>query len=109
MFIKTNEPVESFKLDEGWNEYGIHTEVSFEGDRVIKKQTYDASPIIEACKAERNATADQRWGEMRKVATIPMAEYAKLLTCRDNAERRKLLRQFIQANPAYCTFDKYLK
>lgn len=103
------EPIESFKLDEGYDPYGTHTQVSFEGDRIIKKQTYDASPILEACKAERLATEGQKWGEMRKVATIPMAEYARLLACKDNTERRKLLRQFIQNNPAYCTFDKYLK
>lgn len=109
MLTKTNEPVESFKLDEGINEYGIHTQVSFEGDSVIKRQSYDANPILEACRAERIATEGQRWGEMRKVATIPMAEYAKLLTCKDNAERRKMIREFVQKNPHFCTFDKYLK
>jgi hypothetical protein len=109
MHIRTNEPVESFILDEGINEYGIHTQVSFEGDRVIKKQSYDASAMLEACKAERIATDGQRWGEMRKVGTIPMAEYAKFLAIKDNQERKKMIQRFLQQNPHFCTFDKYLK
>ena len=103
------EPIESFVLDEGVNEYGIHTQVSFEGDRVIKKQSFDAQPIIEACKAERIATADQRWGEMRKVGTIPMAIYTRYLTIKDPNERRIFLRKFLMENQAFVTFDKYVK
>lgn len=107
--IITNEPVESFKLDEGFDPYGTHTEVSFEGDRVIKKQTFDAQPLIEACKAERLATEGQRWGEMRKVGTIPMAIYAKAIAIKDNKERRNFLRNWLHQNPAFVTFDKYTK
>lgn len=102
------EPIESFVLDEGYDKYGIHTQVSFEGDRAIKKQTYDAEPLIEACKAERLATADQRWGEMRKVGSIPMAVYSRYLEIKDVQERRKFLRKWLHENQAFVTFDKYL-
>jgi superfamily I DNA/RNA helicase len=47
---------ESFKLDEGTNRHGIHTELIFQGDEVVQKQSFDASPILEAAKAERIAT-----------------------------------------------------
>ena len=103
------EPIESFVLDEGTNEYGIHTQVSFEGDRIIKKQSFDANPILEACAAERKATSGDRWGEMRKVGTIPMAIYTRYLTIKDPMERRIFLRKFLHENRGFVTFDNYLK
>lgn len=100
---------ESFKLDEGFNRQGIHTELIFQGDEVVKKQTYDASPFLEAAQAERIATAGQRWGEMRKVGTVPMAVYSQAMTIRDQAERQKYLLNWLKANPYMVTFDKFLK
>lgn len=100
---------ENVTVDEGVNAYGIRTRLHFEGDSLITQRTYDAEPLLEACKAERVATAGERWGEMRKVGSIPMAEYAKFLAIRDNAERQKALKAYLAANPAFVTFDRYLK
>ena len=105
----SNEPVESFVLDEGIDPFGIHTQVSFEGDRVIKKQTYDVEPLLEACKEERNATSGERWGEMRKVGSIPMAVYTRYLSIQGTKERQKFLRKWLKENPAFITFDRYMK
>ncbi len=102
-------PIESFELDEGTDAYGTQTRVKFEGDQIVKVQTFDAEPIVEACKAERNETAGQRWGEMRKVGSIPMAVYTKLLTIPDQRERHKYLRRWLRENPAFITFDKYAR
>lgn len=99
---------ESFKLDEGYNRHGIHTELIFQGDEVVKKQTFDAQPFLEAAHAERQATAGQRWGEMRKVGTVPMAVYAKSLEIQDQRERQEYLLGWLKANPAMVTFDKFL-
>lgn len=101
---------ESFKLDEGYNRHGIHTELIFQGDEVVQKQTFDASPILEAAKAERIATAGDRWGEMRKVGTIPIAIYNRIVATYPNQEeRRQAVLQYLKANPDFVTFDKFLK
>lgn len=101
---------ESFKLDEGVNRHGIHTELIFQGDEVVQKQTFDASPILEAAKAERIATAGERWGEMRKVGTIPIAIYNRIVTTyKTQDERRAAVLQFLKANENFVTFDKFLK
>ena len=99
---------ESFKLDEGVNRHGIHTELIFQGDEVVKSQTYDASPFLEAAHAERIATAGQKWGEMRKVGTVPMAVYQQAMTIRNQEERSKFLLGWLKANPYMVTFDKFL-
>ena len=88
--------------------YGNAIELSFEGDALIKKTTFDAQPLLEEAKAERNATAGERWGEMRRVGTIPMAVYAKAATIRDNKERRTYIQKWLRDNPAFVTFDRYL-
>lgn len=100
---------ENVTVDEGVNAYGIRTKLHFEGDSLITQRTYDAEPILDACAAERAATAGERWGEMRKVGTIPMAEYAKFLAIKDNAERVKAIRAYLAQNPRFVTFDRYLK
>lgn len=96
----------NFELDEGVNAYGIQTQVRFEGDQVVKVQTYDAEPLLEQCDAERKATAGQRWGEMRKVGTLPMVVYQKVLTLH-GTERQKFLRQWLRDNPKFISFEKY--
>lgn len=103
------EPIESFKMDEGYDRYGVHKEVIFEGDQVVQKFTYDAEPFLEQAKAERNATAGDRWGDGRKVGTIPMAVYAQVLQIQGAEERQKFLVKWLKENPAFVTFDKFLK
>ncbi len=100
---------DSFRLDEGYDHYGTHTELIFEGDQVVKKQTFDAEPFLEAAHADRVATAEQRWGEMRKVGTIPMAIYAQALAIPDQEERRKFVTNWLKQNPALVSFEKFLK
>jgi len=104
------EPIESFTVNEGYDAHGVHKAVTFEGDQVVTKLTYDAEPLIEAAKAERNATADQRWGDGRKVGTIPMpvlnliyAQHA------GREEREKAILGWLRQNQAFVTFDKFLK
>lgn len=100
---------ESFRLNEGYDRHGTHTEFIFEGDQVVRKQTFDAEPFLEAAHAERVATAGERWGEMRKVGTIPMAVYAHAMTIKDQEERRKYILKWLRENPAMVSFEKFLK
>jgi len=106
--MNRNTPIESFELDEGYDPYGTHTAVKFEGDQAVKIRTFDAEPLLAQAHAERTATAGQRWGEMRKVGTIPMAIYAKALEIKEQTERTKFIRTWLQQNPALVSFDRYL-
>lgn len=99
----------NFVMDEGVNAYGIQTQVRFEGDQIVKVQSYDAQPILEQCAADRIATDGQRWGEMRKVGTIPPVEYAKVLAIKDAQERRRYIRNWLLANQKFLSFEKYAR
>lgn len=100
----------SFTVDDGIHAYGVHRQVTFEGDQVITKLTYDAAPLLEQAKAERAATAGNRWGEGvgTKVGTMPMAVYSQMLQIKGADERAKFAHNWLLSNPAFVTFDKYL-
>lgn len=100
----------TFKVDEGVDRYGVRKEVSFEGDQVVTKLTYDAEPMLEAAHAERMQTADQRWGEMRKVGMIPMAVLNQINQQHQGAlDRKAAILLWLKANPRMVTFDKFLR
>lgn len=77
------------------------------GKVVIEKQ-YDAQPFLEVASAARAATAGQRWGEMRHVGFIPMAELATMMRQDGTIDRRRCI-AFLKQNPALVTFEKVLK
>ena len=104
------ELVESFSVDEGVDAYGVRKEVSFEGDQVVTKLTYDAAPMLAQAHAERTATAGQRWGEMRKVGVIPMAVLNNInATIPGALDRTAAILGWLKANPRMVSFDKFLK
>lgn len=91
---------------------GVTTTLHYQGDDLIVQRSYDAQPFLKAAAEERAVTAGQRWGDMRKVFTLPPAEYGKFLAetrGRSQEEKRKWLRTWAQQNPALVTFDRYLK
>lgn len=102
-------PLDSFELDEGVDAYGTHTQVKFYSDQAQRIQTFDAAPLVEACAQERKATEGERWGEMRKVGSIPMAIYARFMQIKSNDERSKFIRKWLRENPAFITFGKYAR
>jgi hypothetical protein len=101
----------SFTVDDGVHAYGVHRQVTFEGDQVVTKLTSDVEPLLEAAKAERIATAGNRWGEGvgTKVGTMPMAVYAEFMKVKSAEERQKFILKWLRENPAFVTFDKFLK
>lgn len=104
------EPFENFSVDEGIDAYGVRKEVIFEGDSAVTKLTYDAAPLLEAAHAERIATSGDRWGEMRKVGTIPMVELNRINEQFKGAEDRKYqVLLWLKANPKLVSFEKFLK
>lgn len=102
-------PIESFELDEGYDAAGVRTIIKFEGTQAVKVRSYDAEPLIEQCKAERIASAGMNWGEGRKVGSIPPHVYATFLQIKDQRERTKLIKNFLNINTHFVTFDRYLK
>lgn len=98
----------SFTIDDGVHAYGVHRQVTFEGDQAVTKLTYDAQPFLERAHAERQATAGERWGDGRKVGTMPMAQYAEFLKIPGAEQRKKFVLDWLKANPAFVTFDKFL-
>jgi hypothetical protein len=103
------EPIESFTMDEGTDAYGTRKKVIFEGDRIVVNHSFDAKPFIEQAKAERIATDGQRWGDGRKVGTMPMAIYNEYLKIPGSEERKKFVLKWLRNNPAFVTFDRFLK
>ena len=104
------EPTESFTVNEGYDAYGVHKEVTFEGDQAVTKLTYDAEPILEAAHAERIATSGERWGEMRKVGMIPMAILNHInATIPGALDRKAAILLWLKQNPRMVTFDNFLK
>lgn len=98
------------EIDEGYNPWGIHKSIILEGDQAVTKLTYDAAPMMEAAKAERNATMGERWGEMRKIGTIPMAELNRINeTWKDPVDRKAQVLLWLKQNTNFVTFDKFLK
>lgn len=86
---------------------GIETAIHEVEGKVVIEKKWDASPILEACAAERAATEGQRWGEFRKVGTIPMAELAKMMRQDGSIDPKRAL-AWVKANPAFATFSKVL-
>jgi hypothetical protein len=96
------------KITEHDAETGITTTVhDLDGKTVIQK-TYDAQPFVDTASAVRAATDGQRWGEMRHVGFIPMADLGQMMR-QDGGIDQKRLMAFLKANPALVTFSKVLR
>jgi hypothetical protein len=64
--------------------------------------------MLKACAEERAVTAGQRWGELRKVGTIPMSELAKMMR-QDGTIDKNRAAAWLKQNPAFVTYDNFLK
>lgn len=90
-------------------EQGIRSELHEEDGKLVFKKTYDAEPFLQHAAELRAQTRGQSWGEYgRKVGTIPMAELGQMMR-RDGSFDKKAVRRWLQQNPAFVTFERYLK
>lgn len=98
-------------IDEGVNAYGVHRQITLEGDQAVTKLTYDAQPLLEEAHARRVASAGDRWAEGHThVGFIPLAELTRINETYQGAEERKIqIFLWLKKNPALVTFDKFLK
>lgn len=99
---------EVFKIQTHDANLGITTTVHRNDNGVSIEKTWDAAPILEEAKRERELSAGESWGEFRKVGIIPMAVYATFLRQDGGFDKKRCL-EWIRQNPAFCTFDKALK
>lgn len=91
---------------------GVTTTLHFQGDALIVQKEWDGAPFLKAAAEERAITAGERWGEGRKVFTLPPAEYGRFLTeTRGKGQefRKTWLRTWAQQHPLLVSFEKYLK
>jgi hypothetical protein len=106
---KENVVSDTLKLVDINREQGIRTELHQEDGKTIFKKTYDAEPFLEQAAELRAQTRGERWGDVgRHVGFIPMAELATMMR-RDGSFDKKEVRKWLQKNPAFVTFEKYLK
>lgn len=90
-------------------ETGIKTRVhDLDSGRVVIEKQYDAQPLVQTAAEMRAATDGQRWGEMRHVGFIPMAELATMMRQDGGFDRARVL-AYLKANPALATFSKVLR
>lgn len=87
---------------------GIITTVHGVEGRVAIQKTYDAEPFLELASAERAATDGQRWGDFRKVGSVPMAVLSTWYR-QDGGLDMKRAAAWLKANPQMVTFGKFLK
>lgn len=100
---------ESRKIVDINSEQGIRTEVHEEDGKVVFVKQYDAQPFLEEAAELRAQTRGERWGDVgRHVGFIPMAELGQMMR-RDGSFDKKEVRKWLQKNPAFVTFEKYLK
>lgn len=87
---------------------GIKSRVHKTETKVVIEKSYNAEPFKEAAKAMRAETDGQKWGELRHVGFVPMAELGTMLRQDGRLDQKRML-AWIKANPALCTFEKLLK
>jgi hypothetical protein len=84
------------------------TKVHKEDGKTVIQKTYDAEPFLKAAEANRQFTQGERWGEGRKVGTIPMAELSVFLR-QDGGLDVKRLEAWLRANPAFVSYEPFLR
>ena len=87
---------------------GVKTTYRVQDDTLTVHKTYDAAPYKKAAAEERARTRGEAWGEWRKVATIPMVEYARMLKT-GMAHDEKAVAKWLRDRPDLMTFEKALK
>lgn len=87
---------------------GVKTHVHKNGDQWTFEKKYDAEPFKAVAAEARAQTDGERWGEMRHVGFIPMAQLATFMR-QDGGFDRSRVMAWLKSNPALVTFSKALK
>jgi hypothetical protein len=96
-------------VDQWDPELGIRTRVHETETKTVIEKQYEAEPFLEVAAEARAITRGESWGEVgRHVGFIPMAELATMMR-QDGTLDKKRVREFLQKNPKFVTFEKFLK
>lgn len=87
---------------------GITSTTHYLDDKVVFQKTYDAQPFLQTAAEMRAETEGQKWGEMRHVGFIPMAELGKMMRQDGGIDQKRMI-AYLRANPALATFSRVLK
>lgn len=87
---------------------GITTKVHETEGRVTFEKQYDSQPFLDVAAEMRAQTAGDRWGDMRHVGFIPMAELATMMRQDGTIDKKRCL-EWLKKNPALVTFEKVLR
>lgn len=87
---------------------GITTTVHDLGGRTVIQKSYDAQPFLQTAAEMRAATAGEKWGDMRHVGFIPMAELATMMRQDGGIDQKRVI-AWLRANPNLTTFNRVLK
>jgi hypothetical protein len=99
----------SVKLDQFDPQMGIRTRVHETESKFVVEKVYDAAPMVEMAAEMRASRTTERWDELgTHVGFIPMAELATMMR-QDGGFDKKRVREYLQRNPAFVSFDKFLK
>lgn len=79
-----------------------------DANRVVIEKQYDAEPMVKAAAEMRAQTEGERWGEMRHIGFIPMAELGKMMRQDGSIDEQRCI-AWLKQNPALATFSKVLK
>lgn len=96
------------KISEHDAQTGITTTVHYLDDKTVIQKEYDAQPLLEAAADMRAATEGQRWGEMRHVGFIPMAELGKMMRQDGGFDHERVV-AWLKQNPNLITFSRLRK
>lgn len=101
------------KIDTWDAELGIRTKVHEEDNKLVFQKTFDAEPFLKEAAELRAVTAGDRWsggqyGVGKKVGTVPMAVLGTMFR-QDGGLDTERLKTWLRENPAFVTFDKFLK
>lgn len=97
----------TFKLTEFDPYTGIQTTVHRTENKVVIQKTEDVQPLLQAAAEERAWNQGQRWGEFKKVGTVPMSVVAKFMR-QDGGFDAQRCAQWLKENPAFVTYDRFL-
>lgn len=87
---------------------GITTTVHDLDGRTVIQKTYDAKPFLQTAAEMRANTAGEKWGDMRHVGFIPMAELATMMRQDGGIDQKRVI-AWLRANPNLATFNRALK
>ncbi len=109
----TPEDTMTIKFEQFDAQLGIHTRVHETENKFVIEKTFDAEPFLKEAAELRAVTAGERWsggtaGLGKKVGTIPMSVMATFYR-QDGGFDHKRATAWLKANPAFVTFDKFLK